>query len=123
MTNTAHDPKTDHSVCLDCNVGLPTARDAADHRRETLDAVKPPFTEGGRSHSTRVVNPTPEEQKANRIRAVVSSEVEDAVGSACEQLELAIDRGRVTRDEVTTALQSYPDFADAWTDWCEEADL
>ena len=70
----------------------------------------------GRSHTVTVVNPTPEE----RAQREVDSIVEDAISECMDKLDRAIDRGRLTAEQVVEGLNWHSDFADAWSEYVEE---
>ena len=111
----------DYGRCLNCEAPIPTPESARQHQSETMA----PTGESGttaRSHSIRVVNPTPEQKRIGRIRSTVWSAVDDAIMECLDDLDRDVDRGTITRDEVTEGLRDFPDFAGAWDERCDEAD-
>jgi len=105
-----------YAVCNTCGTDLQTPAE----QREHMDATMKATGELGitaRSHSTTVVNPTPEEVEARRLRGVVESATERALNELCERLDDDVRRGRITEQQVTEQLRGYPDFSDAWADW------
>lgn len=93
----------EYGVCVDCGVALATEDDARQHRIDTMP-------EGGRSHRTRGTNPT----RAQRIQSFVDGVVENAIQQALDEVRSCINRGDLTADEATEALNWHSAFADAW---------
>lgn len=108
-----------YARCNTCGLDLPTKDEQRSHMDETFKAAEAADPNAARSHSTSVVNPTPEEVEASRLRRIVEREIERAVEDCCERLEDEVRRGRITEEQVTKELRSYYDFADAWADWLQ----
>lgn len=105
-----------YAVCKTCGVDLPTPDDASRHAKETMQPID--GTVNARSHTWQVINPTPQELAEREVRWVV----EGALTDFCFELDRLIERGKVTREQVTEALRGYSDFADSWEDWEENSD-
>ena len=99
--------ETDHSICLDCDVALPNPGDDEKHRGETVEGRS-------RSHSTRVINPTPEE----RIQQRAESAVESAVERFLERLDDLRYNDELPPAAISDALK-WVDLSDAWDEWME----
>ena len=94
-----------YAKCLTCEEKFPD-REAMDrHMDQTIGTV-----DGNRSHTCRVVNPTPEEIAWREIENVIDGATYDA----CSALERLIERGTVTEEQVRQALKSHDAFSDAW---------
>lgn len=107
-----------YAICTTegCGVELADQEAAEEHRTSTMA----PTGEAGvvaRSHSTRVVNPTPEEAEEQAARRVVAWAIESAQERAFEDIDRDIRNGAATEEAVTKELRFYPDFADAWDEW------
>jgi len=105
---------TAYAICLDGDAEHADRDAMYAHHEETLRSGGT-----GSSHRGRVVNPTPEEVEARRIRHIVNSAIEDAMHDAFEDLDRQIRRGTVTEQAITDEL-SRTDFADAWDEWRAE---
>lgn len=111
-----------YAICTTDGCGVEHADREA--MREHQKATMAPTGEPGvvaRSHSSRVVNPTPEEVKQSIIRHTVGRAITDAQGRAFGDLDREIRSGRVTEEDVTAELRNYPDFDDAWDEYRREA--
>lgn len=100
-----------YAICLDCGREHADRRAMDDHMGQTTPSG------GGSSHRQRVVTPTPEEHRRNAVQRTVRQAIEDAAYDACQDLERSIERGTVTKEEVTAEIRLYPDFSDAWAEW------
>lgn len=108
-----------YARCNTCGVDLPTKDAQRAHMDATMAEARQanPNTKSLSSHSTRVINPTPEEVEANRVRRLVESAVERATEDCCQELDDEVSRGRLTNEQVKEELRHYSDFADAWDEW------
>lgn len=112
---------THYAECVDCDAQFADADAAAAHRRETFEASRQEagsLEVGVSSHTTTVVNPTPEEKAESKIRSIVHWAVEDAITDAIDSLLTEVNRESITEDQVREHLRAFPDFLDAW----DEAD-
>jgi hypothetical protein len=111
-----------YAICTTDGCGVEHAdREAMrEHQKQTMAPTGEPSVVA-RSHSSRVVNPTPEEVEQNLIRHTVGRAISDATRRAFEDLDREIRSGRVTEEAVTAELRNYPDFDDAWDEWRREA--
>lgn len=105
-----------YAKCTTCGIDLATPADAEQHRHETFEAARNTPGAETRGHATRVVNPTPEEVAAGRVRQVV----EDALHEAMGRLDDLVDSGIVTTAQVTEELRWFSDFSDEWDEWLQE---
>lgn len=112
-----------YAICTTEGCGVVHAdREAMrEHQKQTMTRVTGTPGVLSRSHSSRVVNPTPEEQAQNLTRSVVGSAIKEATDRAYEELDREIDNGLVTEEAVTAELRNYPDFSDGWDEWRREA--
>jgi hypothetical protein len=112
-----------YAECRECDVVLWTPEIARKHVDETMTPVEQePVPEGeeqpgirtlARAHGYVVINHTPDEMAEYRV----SSVMEDALQSFCDDIDTAIQRGSVTEEQVSKYVRGYPDFEDAWMDW------
>lgn len=111
-----------YAICTTDGCGVEHAdREAMrEHQKQTMAPTGEPGVVA-RSHSSRVVNPTPEEVKQSIIRHTVGRAITDAQGRAFGDLDREIRSGRVTEEDVTAELRNYPDFDDAWDEYRREA--
>lgn len=107
-----------YARCNTCGIDLPTKDEYSAHMDATMEPTGVPGITS-RSHSTTVVNPTPEEAEVNRVRRIVGHAVDEALQRACEDLDDDVRRGRITEEQVKHELSGYPDFADAWDEWVD----
>lgn len=103
-----------YAQCNDCAEAFNDRAAIDAHMSATFEAGK------GRSHSIRVVNPTPEELEARRLRRLVADEVDNAIDSAMNRLDDIIAGGEITEKQVARELASWPDFADAWEEYNDD---
>ena len=111
-----------YAVCVTCDAELPTAEAVNEHHASTMAPVHDEPGAISRGHTTRVINPTDEERAEWAARSIVGGAVSSAMDRAFEEIDRAIERGRITEQAATDALSWYPDFEDAWDEWRAEAD-
>ena len=102
-------PDQPYGECSDCGISLATQADAREH----MSATMPAAIGVGSSHGVRVTNAPRED----RIRRAVSFAVDDAITEAMDDIHRIVERDGATPEELTAALGSYPDFADAYAEW------
>lgn len=100
-----------YAQCVHCDEEFGNAIDAGAHRMATLEG--PPSKRV--SHTTRVVNPTPEEIAQNNLER----EIDDAIDDMLCKLGRSVDRGRVSADAVRSGLERYG-LEDAWDEFLTE---
>lgn len=100
-----------YGTCVTCGIDLPSPEDSRRHLDETMP------DDGGSSHTTRVLNPTPKERARSEVQWIVA----DALEEACEELDNLVERGEFTEEQVADALRGLPDAFDAWENHCAEA--
>lgn len=103
-------PGHPYGECDDCGITLQTQADGREH----MTATNPGLNQGP-SHRISITNAPRED----RIRGAVSSVVDDAITESMEDFERLVERDGVTAEELTAALASYPDFADAYFEWVQ----
>lgn len=115
-------PTQPYAICTTEGCGVEHAHREAmrEHQKATMALTGEPGVVA-RSHSSRVVNPTPEEARQSLIRYTVGRAIEDAQQRAFDDLDREIQSGRVTEEDVTAELRNYPDFDDAWDEYRREA--
>lgn len=94
--------------CNDCDVDLPNLEAADAHITETR-------TPGGTSHKVRVPS-RPKDPKGVKGDGIVGAGIERMM----DDLNWAVLRGEVTRDEVTSALSGWADLQDVWENYFGE---
>lgn len=52
--------------------------------------------------------------------SVVSWLIQDVTDRFCDELDQKINAGELTQEQATEALRFYPDFLEAWEEWCED---
>ena len=120
MTTTPEpEPREPYARCYDCPATFFDREAMLDHAKATM---APTGNESGviaRGHSTRVVNPTPEEIEKSRVVGLIESVVAHALDDAMEALERLVDRDRIMREQITQTLseRGHVDFAEAWEEW------
>lgn len=104
------DPDADYGKCQTCGVSLPTQEDSNAHG---LAVLKEPTLDGEKAaHTISVLNPTRE----RRISSAIGNIISDALEEAMDEIDRLLDKDHVNHQEIETALQGYPDFAEAWED-------
>lgn len=106
----APDDTTTYGKCLECGLLLPTREEASAHMSETLAQSNKRV-----GHRVRL-NPNTDEQRAKHL---VARAIDDAVERFCEEIDIAVSRGDMTKKDAVEAMSDYPDFADAWQEWNE----
>ena len=113
---------THYAECVECGEKTNTRAAALAHSSSTMQASGADSGVTASGHSFTVVNPTPDELNQRRIDSKVNWAIDDAIQSAIEELERDVERGDITAAEVASALNAYPDFADAWDEYRAEMD-
>jgi ribonucleotide reductase alpha subunit len=111
-----------YAICTTegCDVEHVDREAMREHQKQTMAPTGEPGVVA-RSHSSRVVNPTPEEIVERAARSAVNRALEDAQERAFDDLDREIRSGRVTEAAVTKELRYYSDFADGWDEYRREA--
>lgn len=103
----------------DCGLEFVNREAMSAHLKETVapTTTSKVFTTGllARGHRATVVNPTPEEQQASRVRSAIDSALDDLYS----ELDRELDRGRFTQEEVREGLRWF-DLSDGWDSYIEE---
>jgi len=109
---------TSYAICLDCPEEFANNAEMSSHFESTLKSSR--GSGGGSSHSCRVVNPTPEEAVARRVRSDVMYSISSAMDEAFNSLFGQVERGELTTGQVSSVLADYPDFGDGWLEYVAE---
>jgi len=107
-----------YAICTTdgCDVEHADREAMREHQKQTMAPTGEPGVVA-RSHSSRVVNPSPEEVAENAARRAVTRAIEDAQERAYDDLDREIRSGYVTEEAVTKELRFYSDFADGWDEY------
>lgn len=109
--NDRNDPRPGepYGSCETCGITLPDKKQADDHMSATFATSS---SAQMHSHTINVTNPERMTRVANQIGCIVS----DAIESALDQINQAVRRGDMSKEETHDALRFYGDFRDAWDD-------
>lgn len=104
---------TPYARCRDCDTTLKTKSDCNDHLTSTSDD-----NPDRRSHRVSILNPT----RTERIRARMSTIVDDAMTAAFEKIDSLVRDDSLTTEEARAALGFWPDFQEGYENWVEDSD-
>lgn len=122
MTSIRFDPAASpatYATCDICELVLKTEADAQAHMDITFKESKTRGELYAHGHRIKVLNPS----RTDRIRNHFSNLIAEATEALAENADRLIEKDDVTVEEVTDALSGHPDFADAWSDFCDGQEL
>jgi len=109
-----------YAICKDCPETFADREVMLAHQRGTMAPTREETGVVARGHSVRVVNPTPEEIETKRVRGIVDDAIESALHDAMEELDRAVQQGKITDEQVARELLDHRDFSDAWFEFLQE---
>lgn len=107
-------PDSPYASCKGCDITLSSQAEANTHMHDTFEAAKAEGHTGG--HRITILNPSREQ----RIHRELSRTLDFAIARAHEDLYELVAGEHATEAEIDKALQSFPDFAEGWSDYCAD---